>query len=282
MKNYGSFICSSRAAMVSISVLIINTCSGKHSQPAHGIWTRLSSVGVPIEVQKTEQVLWFDMSKATTARTSIWIVRYGVICSHIFLFMTIAALALASLHMFSSPGVWLIPNLIFNGIYTVCYASFLVLYYVYDSPSPTFVIGVALYFVGYALFFLLFALLMLENKSTVSIFYVSASVSFTIGSVVLVHATVPLDMQGLKRFNPFRKISSLFWGSCFFFTGSLAFTVDSTLPLLLISLDSNVSFSLILTGLAAFAVGRGFFLHGSTTEECDMFFRNRCKMQAED
>lgn len=228
------------------------------------------------------------MAKATT---SIWIVRYGVACSHIFLLMTSAALALASLRMFSSPQAtvgWLAPNLVFNAIYTFCYASFLALYYLYDSPSATFVIGVALYFVGYALFFLLFAFLMLKkgNGTTVSILYVSASMSFATGSVFLVHATVPSDVEGLslRRFDPFRRISSLFWGSCFFLAGSIAFTLDSTLLLSLVSLDNDVSFSLLLTGLAAFTMGRGFFLHGSTTEECDMFFRNcaRCKMQPEE
>jgi hypothetical protein len=69
-----------------------------------------------------------------------------------------------------------------------------------------------------------------------------------------------------------RRSSALFWGSMSFLVGSVFFSVDS---IFLVNSGDDTRFALLVAGLTVFSIGRAFFLCGSTTDFCDVVFRDR-------
>jgi hypothetical protein len=181
---------------------------------------------------------------------------FFIFSASLFLQMTIAALILAATRT-SSPLGWILPNLIFQILYTVCYALFLCIYAVMkEPPGAAYITGVALYFVGYGILLVMFILQWCEmtGNNTV-VLYAAGSVSFLIGSVFLVYGTF------YKRcYIIWRKPSALFWGSVSFLVGSVFFSVDS---IFLVNSGDDERLALLVAGFAAFSIGRGYFLWGS-------------------
>lgn len=186
----------------------------------------------------------------------------------------------------------LVLQCIFQAVYTSTYASFLVIYArMRVMPPLDYVAGVALYTLGYACFLALYAVVASpageDDAALVSmVLYVAGSVLFLAGSALLVRATIPPPVpmlfrkisfiEELKgRFSLCDQQSSLFWGSMSFLFGSVLFTIDASWsashpkskPELLAPFCINM-------GYAFFTVGRLYFLWGSTTADCDIFFRS--------
>jgi lipid-A-disaccharide synthase-like uncharacterized protein len=194
--------------------------------------------------------------------------RYSVAAAHLFLYMTMSSLILAATRTNGRLG-WILPNLIFHILYTLCYALFLCIYAVSKKPpGAAYVSGVALYFVGYGLFLVMFILQWCSKTGNNTLVpYAAGSTSFLIGSMFLVYGTFH------KRcYTIWRKSSSLFWGSVSFLVGSVFFSVDS---IFLVNSEDDVRFALLVAGLTVFSIGRAFFLCGSTTNICDVVFRDR-------
>jgi hypothetical protein len=198
----------------------------------------------------------------------ISIARYNVAAAHLFLQMTMASLILAATRTKGRLG-WILPNLIFHILYTLCYALFLCIYAVSkEPPGAAYVTGVALYFVGYGLFLVMFILQWCSKTgNNTLVLYVAGSVSFLVGSMFLVYGTF------YKRcYTIWSKSSALFWGSVSFLVGSIFFSVDS---IFLVNSGDDARFALLVAGLTVFSIGRAFFLCGSTTDSCDVVFRDR-------
>merc|ERR1712224_549971 len=92
--------------------------------------------------------------------------------------------------------------------------------------------------------------------------YISGSVMFLLGSLLLIYA--------LWEF----RLSQLLSGSVLFLIGSVAFTIDS------LAWYPEASKHLCYLGYAVFIIGRVCFLFGSQTKRCDVFFRNNAKKEA--
>lgn len=76
------------------------------------------------------------------------------------------------------------------------------------------------------------------------------------------------------QYSWFDQQSSLFWGSITFLLGSILFSVDSSWALLdAESKPEILGMFNICAGYGFFTIGRVYFLWGSTTADCDAFFR---------
>ena len=138
-----------------------------------------------------------------------------------------------------------------------------------------------------------------EDESTTRVIdalYVSGSMAFLIGSKFLVYGSY----EGTTKTNttwwvplPWRHDAAVFWGSVCFWIGSVFFSVDSSLLVNHHRHDDDdddddddetpSSFKLLATGaspllvagLASFAVGRIFFVWGSTNMEIGVWLQRK-------
>eukprot|EP00040_Diaphanoeca_grandis_P000966 m.17067 g.17067 ORF g.17067 m.17067 type:complete len:265 (+) comp11322_c0_seq1:526-1320(+) len=194
------------------------------------------------------------------AEHGVTLARFSVLAAWIFVFQTGGSLYFVAASV-GSIGVTL--NLVFSGVYTVLYAVFLVAYQQMQTPPPFWYhLGVWLYTLGYAMFLALFCLVAVDTSTSRAITgcYITGSVLFLIGSVFLVVATIPKQLCGVGP--------SACWGSCLFLLGSVSFTTDA------IWANPTHNYTFGVAGNSFFLLGRIFFLHGSTTPECDCIFRN--------
>jgi hypothetical protein len=144
-------------------------------------------------------------------------------------------------------------NFCCNAVCTVFYAIFLHSYR-WQPPHWAYVSGVALYLAGYIAFLCIYSFVLL-GVGYHAAWYHSGAWCFLVGSALLLVATKP------KRISCSLD-ASLWWGSLMFLLGSLCFAEDALLPM-----------GLSPAGLVVFTAGRLFFVRGSQTERCDIFFR---------
>lgn len=231
---------------------------------------------------------FFDELLDSEGGNSVRIARWGVLCAWIFLFQTLVSLFISSAQ--SSGTVISLISLGFQAVYTSTYMSFLVIYARMNvMPPKDYVAGVALYTFGYACFLALYAMSLLDADSEdaslkLQVLYVSGSLLFLTGSAALLKATNPPPiqmlfknlsiLQGLHlRYAVFDQQTSLFWGSTMFFLGSGCFTLDSAWGLLHAeSQPEHLGLICAILGYSTFAVGRVYFLCGSTTKDCNVLF----------
>jgi hypothetical protein len=218
-----------------------------------------------------DEFYWCDpLNKEGCARqlrklaAGVWMLRWTVLCSELFLVMTVSALTLAVFRQDVTRA-----SAYFNVVYTVTYASFLVAYAAMrTAPAPSFVSGVAFYFLGYAASFFM-CVAQLTGNTAAPALYALSSLLFLVGSAFLVFSTWSPD---LWRMSPTRLgESSLFWGSAAFLCGSGIFTADATCGIA--GIFKDYAQPALLSGLGFFATGRLFFLRGAVTPKCGVFFR---------
>ena len=188
--------------------------------------------------------------------------EFGIVSAWLFLGMTCLSFCLAA-KIIESPGTYL--NLGFNVIYTFFYLAFLSAFRVlHVKPQTIYVLGIILYTLGYILFVTLYFLytIRFDHDPTLQQVYLWGSLTFLIGSGMLVYSTIPTGSW-------WGRDSSLFWGSLSFLVGSILFTIDAYQGV------SAHSYLLIVWGYGFFVVGRFFFIVGSTTVERDAFLRLR-------
>jgi len=193
---------------------------------------------------------------------SLHMERYGMLCGWLFFILT--GLQLAALMMQHPLIVEL--NLAANTIYTLTYGSFLVAYAKMEHhPEWGYILGVACYLFGYAVF-LTYYVHILAQQEVSNAWYFNGSLAFLLGSVFLVQVTGP---RHFKDFSPIDGGAALWWGSFLFLAGSIAFEADSaTVGMLYKHGNENKG----LFGLVVFLIGRVFFIRGSRTDRCNIFF----------
>ena len=189
--------------------------------------------------------------------TSVNMERFGMACAWLFFIQT--AMQLLAILPDEKWSINDPMNTAFNVDYSILYAAFLLAYVELGSklrPHWTYTSGVFLYFLGYVLFACLYA-----GAGGGAGLYHGGSWLFLVGSVLLMYAT------RCDNYNPLRKGSALFWGSTCFFLGSVMFAIDAA------SLGNPRANSII--GLVLFVLGRLFFVRGSQTARCGVFFQSQ-------
>ena len=185
--------------------------------------------------------------------------RFGMLCGWLFFVQTTIQLVSFADEWSSNADI----NLAFNVDYSILYILFLLAYTRLRraGPSWSYIGGVTLYFLGY----IFFALLYTTEGDDAAAFYKGGSWLFLAGSILLMYATAPRST--IQEYNPFAKSTALFYGSTCFLLGSLCFTMDS----------ETSGFGARVNGLAGyglFTLGRIFFLRGSQTKRCGVFFKS--------
>eukprot|EP00931_Biecheleriopsis_adriatica_P100849 TRINITY_DN7608_c0_g1_i1.p1 TRINITY_DN7608_c0_g1~~TRINITY_DN7608_c0_g1_i1.p1 ORF type:complete len:398 (+),score=49.40 TRINITY_DN7608_c0_g1_i1:39-1232(+) len=195
---------------------------------------------------------------------SVWMDRYGVLCSWMFFLQTVGQLL--SFCAWETAGNTLL-NQACNSVYATCYLSFILTYCVVPTrPGLKYTAGIFMYLIGYILFLAIYS----DRASQfVHALYILGCLAFLSGSSLLIIACYPPHRNDTvcQRFSPVQLQSSLFWGSVCFFIGSVIFLIDS---LGFGSASRNGVF-----GLAVFAVGRVQFLRGSQTARCSIWLMQR-------
>lgn len=189
---------------------------------------------------------------------SVWMDRYGMLCAWLFLSLT-------SIQLISLACAWdmmlnVVLNRTFNIIYASCYTSSLVAFGIASTPKPwLYTIGVAFYAVGYFVFAGIYS--SIRGQTTC---YRIGSLLFLLGSVLLMLASIPVGPKRLHAYSPLRVQSAIWWGSTMFLCGSMFFLLDS--------FGLGKSWVNCILGLVCFTVGRCFFVRGSQTQRCTLFF----------
>eukprot|EP00931_Biecheleriopsis_adriatica_P030803 TRINITY_DN18111_c0_g1_i1.p1 TRINITY_DN18111_c0_g1~~TRINITY_DN18111_c0_g1_i1.p1 ORF type:complete len:366 (+),score=27.75 TRINITY_DN18111_c0_g1_i1:29-1099(+) len=247
---------------------------------------------------------------------SVWMDRYGVLGAWVFLWQTLAQLAIQVLGLRCGQAL----NLIFNFIYSVFYGSFLLTYCAMlsdERPRKTYIAGVGLYFLGYASFVAFYCPSLCDVQRT-RIFLHAGTWLFLAGSVLLLYAVAA---QSPKKHGP-QVEHHVLWILCFStrrtveeidkltlwreptwaeelgprgdtggspfrsmliagekYGGILAFLIGSLLFIFGAASSSSIHIQRSFTlGYVLFLLGRVLFLQSSQTELCDALFRTswRC------
>ena len=197
---------------------------------------------------------------------SIRMDQFVMLCAWLFLLQSCVQLASAAFQWPFNSAVNVAANLVFVTLYAVFLAAFAAMH---SPPAPGYIVGVVLYFAGYLCFAALHSGVF--TSSAAAVFYHTGAWLFLIGSGLVMRATVPRE-SGFTirswRFSPKRASAAQWWGAALFAAGSAVFVLDAA------GTTGNARFN-VVAGLVLFVAGRVFFVRGSQTPRCSVFFKAR-------
>jgi len=195
---------------------------------------------------------------ATWLAESVWMDRYSMLCSWLFLSQTSIQLMSHACEWDSDFNVDL--NQAFNMVYAVCYVWFLSAFSLSSIPQGfLYTTGITCYSFGYVVYAGIYS-----GARGQTILYHLGSWLFLVGSVSLMCSSRPKGRGCLHAYSPHRIQSSVWWGSTMFLLGSVCFACDA-------SGFGKHRINAVL-GLSCFTAGRCFFVWGSQTRRCTCIF----------
>ena len=200
--------------------------------------------------------------------------QFTVATSWLFVVLNGIALGLAVAPPFGdghrSHLVYAAANLYINLSFTAFYCAYLASFALQGAPAPsaTYTSALVMYTVGCACFVAHFGVKCgLVRDDGRHWHFLAGSLFFLVGSVQMVWATSGSG-RCRARSAAHARGRSLFWGSVLFLVGSALFLLDWRCDC------PGASHYLGEWGLAVFLPGRLLFVHGSTTESCDLWLRD--------